>query len=105
MVQITLLLRDGDRRSVTAKDGQSLMEAIRDGGGHELLALCGGCCSCGTCHVYVEERRVSEMPEMAEYEDDLLECSAHRRHNSRLSCQVVLGDRMDGMLVQIAPED
>ena len=78
---------------------------IRDSGFDELLALCGGCCSCATCHVYVDPAFADSLPAMSEDENDLLDSSDHRNDTSRLSCQVVLTDALDGLRVTIAPED
>ncbi|MBC7737022.1 MAG: 2Fe-2S iron-sulfur cluster binding domain-containing protein [Candidatus Saccharibacteria bacterium] len=88
-----------------AQAGLSLMEAIRDNGFDELLALCGGCCSCATCHVYVDPAFADKLPPMSEDENDLLESSDHRNETSRLSCQVPLTPDMDGLKVSIAAED
>jgi ferredoxin, 2Fe-2S len=104
MTKFTLILRGGDAREVSAQDGQTLMEAIRDADG-ELLALCGGSCACATCHVYIDTRDVGTLPAMQAQENDLLECSAHRRSDSRLACQVLVEAGIDGLIVQIAPED
>ena len=81
------------------------MEAMRDAGIDELLALCGGCCSCATCHVYVEPSTAALLPLMSDDENDLLDSSDHRTAQSRLSCQLVLTDAMDGLKVAVAPED
>ena len=94
--------RAGSSRIIQADEGLSLMEALRENGFDELMALCGGCCSCATCHVYV----ISDaLPPMSEDENDLLDSSDHRNDTSRLSCQVVLTDALDGLRVTIAPED
>ena len=55
MVTVRVVTREGAESAVEAQDGTSVMETIRDDGFDELLALCGGCCSCATCHVYVDE--------------------------------------------------
>lgn len=81
------------------------MQAIRDGGIHELLALCGGACSCATCHVYVDRRFASALPAMSEDESDLLDGSSHRQEMSRLSCQIKLTAELDGLRVTVAPDD
>jgi 2Fe-2S ferredoxin len=81
------------------------MEALRDGGCDELLALCGGCCSCATCHVLIDPAYVDRLPPMSSDEDDLLDSSEDRTVRSRLSCQVIVSDDLDGMAVTIAPED
>ena len=105
MTSVTVTTRDGQPHTLECSDGVSLMENIRSHGLHELLALCGGNCSCGTCHVHVEERNFSRLPMMSEDENYLLEISAHRCPTSRLSCQLVIEPRMVGLVARIAPED
>jgi 2Fe-2S ferredoxin len=105
MAELIILTRDGSERSVEGRIGWSVMENIRDNGFDELLALCGGCCSCATCHVHVDEAWLAALPPMGADEDDLLDSSDHRQANSRLSCQVPYSDALDGLRVRIAPED
>lgn len=105
MINIIANLRDGSRKIISAKPEGSLMEAIRDAGVDELLALCGGCCSCATCHVHVGGAWVRRLPEMSEDEDDLLDSSGHRDGTSRLSCQIPLSNDLDGIEITIADED
>jgi len=105
MAQLIIVGRDGSEKAVEGKAGWSVMENIRDAGFDELLALCGGCCSCATCHVHVDEAWLGALKPMAADEDDLLESSSHRRSNSRLSCQIEYGPELDGLRVRIAPED
>ena len=90
---------------MSAPGGVSLMEALRDTGFDEILAQCGGCCSCATCHVYIDPACFARLPHQSRDEDELLESSSHRRETSRLSCQIKLGDSLDGLSVTIAPED
>jgi ferredoxin len=70
-----------------------------------LLALCGGCCSCATCHIHIEPAFADRLPKMSEDENDLLDSTDHRNETSRLSCQVPVTDALDGLIVTIAPED
>lgn len=105
MIRICVVDRSGIERMVEAEPGVSVMEAVRTSGIDELLALCGGCCSCATCHVYVESGLETALVAPDGDEDDLLDSSDHRRPNSRLSCQIALGPEHEGMRVQIAPED
>src|SRR6185436_7457022 len=105
MPSITIVTRDGAERTVEARTGWSVMENIRDNGFDELLALCGGCCSCATCHVFVDEAYVDKLPAMSDDENDLLDSSDHRAPNSRLSCQIPVSSAIEGMTVTIAPED
>ena len=105
MPKLVVVNRAGEETSVDVQDGLTVMEAIRDNGFDELLALCGGCCSCATCHVHVDPSFVDRLPAMSEDEDDLLESSDHREANSRLSCQIPFTADLDGLKVTIAPED
>lgn len=104
MVQIIVTDRSGAECPIVAEPGLSLMEAIRDNGFDELLALCGGCCSCATCHVFVETPSAG-LPPLSEDENDLLDSSDHRSETSRLSCQIALTAELNGLRVRIAPED
>lgn len=104
MPNITIINRAGEEKTIAAANGLSLMEVIRDDGFDELLALCGGCCSCATCHVHVEGD-ISVTGSPSADEDDLLDSSEHRNESSRLSCQIVVSDALEGLRVRIAPED
>jgi 2Fe-2S ferredoxin len=81
------------------------MEIIRNAGAEEPFALCGGNCSCATCHVYVDPACTGGIPGIAADEDDVLEGSSHRRETSRLSCQITFRDALSDLRVQIAPAD
>lgn len=105
MPQLTIVSRDGTETTVDGKVGWSVMENIRDSGLDELLALCGGCCSCATCHVHVDPAWTGAVGGAGPDEDDLLDTSDHRNETSRLSCQILFTDALDGLRVRIAPED
>ena len=105
MAKLIIVGRDGTERTIEGKAGWSVMENIRGAGFDELLALCGGCCSCATCHCHVDEEWLSTLPPMGGDEDDLLDSSSHRQPNSRLTCQIEYGEALDGLRVRIAPED
>ena len=105
MPQITVVDQAGAERGIEAPLGRTLMEVIRDNGFDELLALCGGCCSCATCHVHIDASFMDRLPKMSEDENDLLDSSDHRDATSRLSCQIHLSDALDGLKVRIAAED
>lgn len=105
MPKLIVVNRDGEESAIEVEDGLTVMEAIRDNGFDELLALCGGCCSCATCHVHVDPAFQDKLPTMSEDEDDLLESSDHRGESSRLSCQIPFTADLDGLKVTIAPED
>jgi len=105
MARLVVTTRDGTAHEMQGTSGISVMENIRNGGFDELLALCGGCCSCATCHVYVDPAFSPLLPPIGEDEGDLLESSSHRSDRSRLSCQLTFSDALDGLAVTIAPED
>ena len=105
MPQLTIVNRAGDEKTIEATAGLSVMENIRDAGFDELLALCGGSCSCATCHVQVAEDWFAKTGGPNADEDDLLESSDHRSATSRLSCQIEMTAALDGLVVTIAPED
>ncbi len=105
MPKLVVVNREGAETEIEAKAGLSVMEVIRDNGFDELLALCGGCCSCATCHVHVDPAFADSLPQMSEDENDLLDSSDHRNATSRLACQLHLTAAMDGLKVTIAEED
>ena len=105
MPKLTVINRDGEEKTVEAETGISVMENIRDNGFDELLALCGGCMSCATCHVHVQGDWIDVVGKPSTDEEDLLESSDFKQPNSRLSCQIEMDDKLDGLVVQIAPED
>ncbi len=105
MPKLIVTNRAGEESTIEVEEGLTVMEAIRDNGFDELLALCGGCCSCATCHIHVDAEFVGKLPEMSEDEDDLLESSDHRGETSRLSCQLPFTADLDGLKVTIAEED
>lgn len=105
MPKLVVVNRAGEEKTIEASAGVSVMEAIRDNGFDELLALCGGCCSCATCHVYVDPAFAALVKPISEDENDLLDSTDHRTENSRLSCQLEISDAVDGLKVTIAPED
>lgn len=105
MAQLIVTTREGETRSVEGAEGRSVMENLRDAGFDEVVALCGGSCSCATCHVYVDESDFERLPPVSSAENDLLDSSEHRQANSRLSCQLKFAEALDGLKVTIAPED
>ncbi|BAV66313.1 2Fe-2S iron-sulfur cluster-binding protein [Sphingobium cloacae] len=105
MPKLIVVNRQGEEKAIDGDAGLSVMEIIRDNGFDELLALCGGCCSCATCHVYVDPAFADRLSSISEDESDLLDSSDWRNEQSRLSCQITLSDDLDGLRVTIAPED
>jgi 2Fe-2S ferredoxin len=77
---------------------------ISGSGMEDFLALCGGSCSCATCHVHVDPAFLDRLPAMKDNERDLLDCLDHRNATSRLACQFQLSPELDGLRVTIAEE-
>jgi 2Fe-2S ferredoxin len=82
--EIIVTTRKGDVARLPLRSGMTLMEAIREAGNDELLALCGGCCSCATCHVHVDPAFADRLPPIGADENDLLDSSDHR--NATRAC-------------------
>ena len=102
MITIHLVAADGGRTSLQARAGDSLMQAAVAANVAGIEADCGGLMTCGTCHVYVREPHASALPLPVEDELAMLEfTAAERRPNSRLSCQIVLGEALQGLTVDL----
>jgi 2Fe-2S ferredoxin len=105
MPKLIVVTREGEEREIMGETGLSVMEVVRDAGIDEILALCGGCCSCATCHVHVDPEFAAKLPPMSEDENDLLDSTSDRDAYSRLSCQIAFGPALDGLKIRIAAED
>lgn len=96
--------RDGIEHSVEARSGLKVMETLRELE-FGVAAICGGMCSCATCHVYVDPEWLERLPKRQSDEQDLLSELSHTKDNSRLSCQLEMTDALDGLRVTIAPDE
>ncbi len=105
MPEVIVTTREGGKETIPYYIGASLMQTLCEGGIAEVMALCGGVCSCATCHVHVDPECLNKLEPMTEDEDALLSGSAHRQDNSRLSCQIIMKAEYDGLEVTVAPED
>ena len=104
MARMTVVDRDGKEHDIEAKTGQKLMEVLRELD-YGVSAICGGLCSCATCHVYIDDAWVGRLPKKQSDEQELLtELSDYRAATSRLSCQVDFTDALAGIKVTIAPD-
>ncbi|GHA14859.1 (2Fe-2S) ferredoxin [Devosia pacifica] len=92
----------GVEHELEGLDGWRTMEVIRDWG-LNIKAECGGACSCATCHVFVAEEWMDKVGAPSEEEEDMLDTVADVRSNSRLSCQILLDESLDGLKVTLAP--
>jgi len=97
--------RDGAAFEIEVAEGGSVMEALRDNG-QPIEAACGGCCSCATCHVYIEAAWLDRVGPPGDMEAELLAVSQHQDEaRSRLSCQIPFTNDLDGLRLTIAPEE
>ncbi len=96
---ITYIADDGTARTVNAEIGSSVMETAINNDIPGILATCGGSCSCATCHVYVDDDWVDKVPPPNLEESDMLDAVHDLKDNSRLSCQIVFTDELDGLIV------
>ena len=101
-MKIRVIDAGGKEHELEGLEGWRVMEVIRDWG-VAIKAECGGSCSCASCQVYVEEVWLDHLPAPTDDEEDLLYSTLDTRPNSRLSCQILLSEKLDGLKVTIAP--
>ena len=104
MAKITFITHDGEERIVEIADGWSLMEGAVRNGVPGIDADCGGACACATCPVYVTDGWYEKLTPPSDAEVDMLDMALAVEPTSRLSCQVICADDLDGIKVTIAPE-
>lgn len=104
-IEIKARDRDGTEFRLKAAPGQTVMEILREAG-LPVEAICGGCCSCATCHVYVDKEWLRISGPRGDAEDELLQLSDHLDPlRSRLGCQIKLTEQHSGLIVTLAPEE
>jgi len=103
MPTLKITNRAGVEASVATQAGRTLMDLLRER--REVEAMCGGEAVCATCHVHIAEEWIAVVGEASGFEADLLDSSIERLPNSRLSCQVVIADEMDGLALRVAPAE
>ena len=102
MPHVTYIAQDGTKTTLDIPLGTSVMQAAVMNGVDGIVAECGGSCMCATCHVYVRDDQLELCPPMQTDEDAMLEGTASpRRPNSRLSCQLVASEQMEGLVVDL----
>jgi 2Fe-2S ferredoxin len=101
MTRITYIEHNGTEHVIDASNGESVMEAAINNLVPGIDADCGGACSCGTCHVFVDEAWVQAVGEPGEFEEPMLDINPERSANSRLSCQIDISDELDGLIVRL----
>ncbi len=101
MPKVTLIEFNGTSHTLEAGAGQSVMQVAMSNRVPGIIADCGGSCSCATCHVYVDPEWQGRIPGPSDTEKEMIDCALHVRDNSRLSCQIVVSDAVDGLVVRI----
>jgi 2Fe-2S ferredoxin len=101
MVQVSFIAQDGTGYAADAPAGLSLMKAAVNNDIPGIDADCGGACACATCHVYVPEAWRALTGEAGDEEKEMLDCAISPAEGSRLSCQIILTDALDGLVVHM----
>ena len=99
MSKITYIEKSGATKTVDVENGLSVMEGAIQNNIPGIDADCGGSMACATCHVYVEEKWFDKVPKAEEAEVDMIDMAFEPKTNSRLSCQIIVSDELDGLVV------
>ena len=101
MAKITYIEHDGKPHTIEVANGLSVMEGAVQNNIPGIDADCGGSMACATCHVYVKEEWFNKLPKKEDGEEDMLDMAFEPKNNSRLSCQLIVSDELDGLEVNI----
>ena len=101
MAKITYIDHSGNSRTVDVKNGLTVMEGAVQNDIPGIDADCGGGMACATCHVYVKEEWFNKLPKKEDGEEDMLDMAFEPKKNSRLSCQLIVSDQLDGLVVNL----
>lgn len=102
MPKIIYVAHDGTETPQDVPVGWSIMEGAVQNNVEGIDADCGGCLSCATCHVFIDDAWVDKLPPREDLEDDMLDCAAvDREDNSRLACQLTVTPELDGLVVRM----
>ncbi|HQR02726.1 MAG: 2Fe-2S iron-sulfur cluster binding domain-containing protein [Proteobacteria bacterium] len=101
-MKVTFIQPDGKEQDVDVNPGTTLMEAALFEGVPGILGMCGGICSCATCHCHVEADDFGRLPAAAAGEIEVLDGLEQRRPNSRLACQITMDDALEGIRLHVA---
>ena len=99
MAKITYQNNDGSSKTIEVENGLSVMEGAIQQDIPGIDADCGGSMACATCHVYVEEKWLNKLPQAEDAEVDMIDMAYEPKKNSRLSCQLIVTDELDGLIV------
>ena len=101
MPKITYIDSSGNKKTIEVSNGLSVMEGAVQNNLPGIDADCGGGMACATCHVYVKEDWFNKLPKKEDGEEDMLDMAFEPKTNSRLSCQIIVSDELDGLEVNI----
>lgn len=101
MPRVTYIESDGTTHNVEAQLDRTLMQIALDNSVRGILGDCGGCCSCGTCHAYVDAAWIDKLPPKSETESFMLEAVPEPREASRLCCQIRMCPELDGIVLRL----
>lgn len=101
-MKIKVTDQKGLKHELDAVEGWRVMEIVRDWG-VSIKAECGGAAACATCHCYVADEWVDQLPEPSEEEEERLDDAFNVESNSRLSCQIIMSEELDGLEITLAP--
>ena len=101
MTKITYIESNGKTHNIEVANGLSVMEGAVQNNIPGIDADCGGSMACATCHVYVKEEWFNKLPKKEDGEEDMLDMAFEPKKNSRLSCQLMISDQLDGLVVNL----
>ena len=101
MPKITYIEHDGKTHTIEVASGLSVMEGAVQNNIPGIDADCGGSMACATCHVFVKEEWFNKLPKKEDGEEDMLDMAFEPKKNSRLSCQLMVSDQLDGLVVNL----
>ena len=99
MPKITYIDDEGNSKTIEVENGLSVMEGAIQNNIPGIDADCGGSMACATCHVYVEEKWLNKIQKAEEAEEDMIDMAFEPKKNSRLSCQLIVSEELDGLIV------
>ncbi len=99
MPKVTYKDFNGNSKTINVESGLSVMEGAIQNDIPGIDADCGGSMACATCHVYVEEKWLNKLPKAEDAENDMIDMAYNPKKNSRLSCQIILSDELEGLEV------
>ena len=101
MSKITYIEHNGKAHTIDVANGLTVMEGAVQNNIPGIDADCGGSMACATCHVYVKEEWFNQLPKKEDGEEDMIDMAFEPKKNSRLSCQLMVSDQLDGLVVNL----